>query len=107
MAQVETTLIDKLFLELSQFTKAKTKTNAMLEFVGSLLEQKGNYELPDGYSLSKTSSIGWCMYFRSKHVDIEYARVRGLPEPLDRELKSYQTALEAILDWERVKALLR
>ena len=77
------------------------------ELIKELLEQHGHYDLPGGFSLSKTSKIGWCLYWRCKHVDLHWRAKHNLPEPKDDELTSYKTAFEAISDLDRVRWMLK
>lgn len=71
------------------------EVNHMGYDLSSLLEQHGHYELGDGFTLSKTSKLGWCLYFNCKHVDLWIAERDGKPEPADMELTSYRTVVDA------------
>jgi hypothetical protein len=79
--------------------------DSMQWMIARMLEQHGHYDLHNGFGITH-NRLGWCMYRNGWHVDLHIAKLLGKDEPKDDELTAYATAVDAIRDFGRVRAVL-
>jgi hypothetical protein len=67
----------------------------------SLLEQHDDYDIGDGFSVSRRPGQDWHIYYKAKHVDCWDAEHRG--ESIPNDLMSFTTAVSAVSAAYQVK----